>query len=64
MQSTDLRLADNNTYSSSLRISVSAGVAQLAEHLICNQGVAGSTPVTSSKRMSAGLTTDINYKDS
>ncbi len=25
-----------------------AGVAQLVEHLICNQGVAGSSPIASS----------------
>ena len=27
-----------------------AGVAQLAEQLICNQQVAGSSPITSSKQ--------------
>ena len=32
----------------SIRCFVCAGVAQLAEQLICNQQVAGSSPITSS----------------
>jgi hypothetical protein len=32
-----------------LRWVVNAGVAQLAEHLICNQDVAGSSPIASSR---------------
>ena len=32
-----------------IRAEVAAGVAQLVEQLICNQQVAGSSPITSSK---------------
>ena len=34
-----------------------AGVAQLVEQLICNQQVAGSSPITSSKSSKLRLTT-------
>ncbi len=34
-----------------LNLQKNAGVAQLAEQLICNQQVAGSSPITSSKKV-------------
>ena len=33
-----------------------AGLAQLVEHLICNQGVTGSNPVAGTKRMGLNAT--------
>lgn len=33
--------------------SIVAGVAQAAEHLLCNQGVRGATPFTGPKDMAA-----------
>ena len=40
-------LNQQNTTVFSFQLS-NAGIAQLVEHLTCNQGVAGSTPVTGS----------------
>jgi hypothetical protein len=37
---------------------ISAGIAQLAEQLICNQQVMGSTPVASSKSYLSGHSND------
>ena len=37
------------------RLSLAAGVAQLVEHLICNQRVRGSNPFASS-RIASGIT--------
>ena len=37
-------------YLSALKNKIFAGIAQLAEQLICNQQVVGSSPITSSKK--------------
>src|SRR6187551_3125428 len=36
------------------KFGLSGGVAQLAEHMVCNHGVRGSNPLTSTKTLSIG----------
>ena len=51
-------------YLSVLKNKIFAGIAQLAEQLICNQQVVGSSPITSSKSEWNNIHSDFLYPKS